>query len=353
MRDNEQAARAVGVDALRMKALVYLAAALVHRHRRRADLCAKGAHLAGCRLLSDRLDCLCHLHRGDRRHRHASKARSSVSSSSSCLQNLLRRLWLLVSADPRADRHRRHACLRPRGLWGLFADRTGIQLFPVRRGPDRRTISSSRQREGHMADITTDVLDHRHRARRARRRRALLSTYGVENMVDQPLPLAGEYAARPHHQPAHDGGAARPRPGGRGRSLYARHRAGPDGRQRVLHLARRRGDRPDESWGKHPQSRAEHLLSSPCAHERPAADLHGAAAVQDRLLARHAVAHVDGISQPRPGRRRRHHDLPRPADRQGYHHPLEISGRRRRRQLEGRRACRACRSKARWASAAR
>ena len=51
------------------------------------------------------------------------------------------------------------------------------------------------------------------------------------------------------------------------------------------------------SWGKHPLSRAEHLLSSPAHHERSAADLHGAAAVQDRLLARHAGAHVDGISR--------------------------------------------------------
>ena len=43
---------------------------------------------------------------------------------------------------------------------------------------------------------------------------------------------------------------------------------------------------------------------------------------------------------PRAGRRRRHHHLPRPADRQGHHHPLEIPRRRRRRQLAGRRACR-------------
>ena len=96
-----------------------------------------------------------------------------------------------------------------------------------------------------------------------------------------------------------------------------------------------------KSWGKHPLSRAEHQLSSPCAHERSAADLHGAAAVQDRLLARHAVAHVDASTcrhvQDADGVTV---DLPRPADRQGLHRALQISGRRRRRQFAGRRACR-------------
>ncbi len=40
--------------------------------------------------------------------------------------------------------------------------------------------------------------------------------------------------------------------------------------------------------------RASARLAEP--DERPAADLHGAAPVQDRLLARHAGAHVDRIS---------------------------------------------------------
>ncbi len=48
-----------------------------------------------------------------------------------------------------------------------------------------------------------------------------------------------------------------------------------------------------KSWGNHPLSKAEHLLSSPYDDERPAADLHGALALQDRLFARHAGADVD------------------------------------------------------------
>ena len=40
---------------------------------------------------------------------------------------------------------------------------------------------------------------------------ALLSTYGVDNVLVDQVPLAGRHAARPHHQPADDGGAARPR----------------------------------------------------------------------------------------------------------------------------------------------
>ena len=41
----------------------------------------------------------------------------------------------------------------------------------------------------------------------------------------------------------------------------------------------------------------------------------------------------------RAGCRWRHHHVPRPADRQGHHHPLEISGRGGWRQFAGRRAC--------------
>jgi choline dehydrogenase-like flavoprotein len=49
-----------------------------------------------------------------------------------------------------------------------------------------------------------------------------------------------------------------------------------------------------KTWGKHPLSAPNTCCPRP-PDERPAADLHGAAAVQDRLFARHPGAHVDRI----------------------------------------------------------
>ena len=48
----------------------------------------------------------------------------------------------------------------PRGLWGLFADRTGIQLFPGSPPHCRRHVDNEDrlEEEALMADITTDVL---------------------------------------------------------------------------------------------------------------------------------------------------------------------------------------------------
>ena len=45
-----------------------------------------------------------------------------------------------------------------------------------------------------------------------------------------------------------------------------------------------------KSWGKHPLSQRRTSAVFAHLHERPAADLHGAAAVQDGLFARHAGA---------------------------------------------------------------
>ena len=70
IRDSETAADSLGVDGFRTKLVVYVADRLRHRHGRRADLSAEGAHLARRRLLGARLDRLRDLHRGDRRHRH-------------------------------------------------------------------------------------------------------------------------------------------------------------------------------------------------------------------------------------------------------------------------------------------
>ena len=57
----------------------------LHRSGRRADLSAEASHLAGGRLQHQRLDGGGDLHGGDRRHRHASRGRSSACwSISSC-----------------------------------------------------------------------------------------------------------------------------------------------------------------------------------------------------------------------------------------------------------------------------
>ena len=61
---------------------VYVVDRRQHRHDRRADLSAEGAHLAGRRLLGARLDRLCHLHRRHRRHRHHRRADHRRRSSS-------------------------------------------------------------------------------------------------------------------------------------------------------------------------------------------------------------------------------------------------------------------------------
>ena len=72
-----------------------------------------------------------------------------------------------------------------------------------------------------MADITTDVLIVG-TGPAGSAAAALLSTYGVENMlVINRYRWLARHAARPHHQPAHDGGAARPRPRVEDEALHA------------------------------------------------------------------------------------------------------------------------------------
>lgn len=131
VRDNEQAARAVGVDARRMKTFVYLATAFI-------------TGIAGALI-------------------YVQKARISPDAAFSVtdwtayvifivviggigtiegpilgviifflLQNLLADYgsWYLLMLGLLGIAVMLFA---PRGLWGLFSDRTGIQLFPVRR----------------------------------------------------------------------------------------------------------------------------------------------------------------------------------------------------------------------------
>ncbi|MFD1982248.1 branched-chain amino acid ABC transporter permease [Mesorhizobium newzealandense] len=143
VRDNQEAARSVGVDARRMKTLVYLAAAF-------------GTGLAGALI-------------------YVQKARISPDAAFSVvdwtayvifivviggigtiegpivgvivfyiLQNLLADYgsWYLLILGLIGIVIMLFA---PRGLWGLFAERTGIQLFPVRRRLAGGPVSPSKK----------------------------------------------------------------------------------------------------------------------------------------------------------------------------------------------------------------
>ncbi len=131
LRDNEQAARAVGVDAKRIKALVYLSTAFI------TGVCGALIYVQKARISPD--------------------AAFSVTDWTAyvifivvigglgtiegpvvgiivffLLQNLLADFgsWYLLMLGILSIVVMLFA---PRGLWGLFSDRTGIQLFPVRR----------------------------------------------------------------------------------------------------------------------------------------------------------------------------------------------------------------------------
>ena len=85
IRDTEVASESLGVDNFRTKLLVYVAAAFGTGLVGALIYPAKTADLARCRLQRQDWTADSHLHRGDRRHRHASRGRSSASwYSSSC-----------------------------------------------------------------------------------------------------------------------------------------------------------------------------------------------------------------------------------------------------------------------------
>ena len=237
-----------------------------------------------------------------------SKGRSSASSSSSCCSNMLADFgsWYLLILGP--DRHRHHAVRAARPLGPVLRPHRHPAFSCPPRLMGGGPLSSPRrdvQKQGRFAWPTSPPTSSSSApVRPGSATAALLATYGRGEHGGQPLSLAGQYAARPHHQSARHGGAARSRHArSRRRAICTRHAAGPDGRERLLHLARRRGDRPDAKLGQASAvaRRASAVVALP--HERHAADLHGAAAVQDRLFARHAGAHVDRLSAPRAGRR--------------------------------------------------
>ena len=77
-----------------------------------------------------------------------------------------------------------------------------------------------------------------------------LSTPGYRQHRDHQVPVDREYAPGAHHQPALDGGLSRPRD--RAAGAGGGHPARADGRHRLLHLDRRRGDRPNPDLGNPP-----------------------------------------------------------------------------------------------------
>jgi ABC-type branched-subunit amino acid transport system permease subunit len=108
VRDNQEAAKSVGIDPSRMKWAVFLLACLRNRAGRRAHLCADRPHFARRGLLGHRLDGFCYFHRGHWRHRHPGRTdhrrhRLFRSAVTAC------RLWQLVPADARRHRHHHHA----------------------------------------------------------------------------------------------------------------------------------------------------------------------------------------------------------------------------------------------------
>ena len=103
-----------------------------HRHGRRADLSAEGAHLARRRLLGARLDRLRDLHRGDRRHRHDRGADHRRASCSTCCRPTSPHFgtWYLILLGALAIVVMLFA---PQGHLGLLSERYDLVLFPIRR----------------------------------------------------------------------------------------------------------------------------------------------------------------------------------------------------------------------------
>jgi branched-chain amino acid transport system permease protein len=131
VRDNEQAARAVGVDARRMKTLVYLSTAFI------TGICGALIYVQKARISPD--------------------AAFSVTDWTAYVifivviggigtieGPILGVIIFFLLQDLLADYGSWYLLMlgllgiaimlfAPRGLWGLFSDRTGIQLFPIRR----------------------------------------------------------------------------------------------------------------------------------------------------------------------------------------------------------------------------
>ena len=169
MRDNQEAARSVGVDARRLKGLIYLAAAFITGLAGALIYVQKARISPDAAFSVDRLDGLSSSSSSSSAASARSKGRLSASSSSSCCRTLLADYgsWYLLILGLIGIVVMLFA---PRGLWGLFADRFGVQFFPIRRTPPGRTNSS--QDQGNAPWLTsTPTSSSSAPGPRARRRR--------------------------------------------------------------------------------------------------------------------------------------------------------------------------------------
>ena len=149
VRDNLEAAQSVGVNAAVTQWIVFLAAAL-GTGLTGALIYMQKARIPRCGLLSQRLDRLCHLHRGDRRHRHhrrPHRRRPCLFPLQSLLAQYGTRYLIVLGLIGVLV-----MLFAPRGLWGLLSDRTGLQLFPIRRqlvgAPNPKPSTSRRPDHG-------------------------------------------------------------------------------------------------------------------------------------------------------------------------------------------------------------
>ena len=245
----------------------------------------------------------------------------------------------------------------PRGLWGLISDKSGIQLFPIRRRLSGGRIDgqTSTPRGGIiMADISTDVLIIG-TGPAGSATAALLSSYGVENMVvNRYRWLANTPRAHITNQ----------------RTMEVLRDLGPEVEaEAYMHCTEQdlmgenvfceslAGEEIGrmKSWGSHPLSRAEHHLSSPTMMNDLPQTLMEPLLFKTACFARHPGADVDGVQIPYARCRRGDDDLSRPAPDPGRDITIrsKIPHRRRRRQFQGGRGSGPALRGARWASADR
>ena len=199
------------------------------RRRRRcdgrgADLFPEGVDHAVQRLQRRRLDGVCAFHRGDRRHRHA-RGTDHRRADLLLLAKLAVRLRNLVPDGAWRHRYRRHAGGAARNM-GLGAGAIRLFDFPHSAAVDRTGYAGARlhpacprnesaRAKGRQRGRDPPRGDHHVRYRNrcvdrglrpcGRRLRRLAVCLRRRQYHDREIRLAGQHAARPHHQPAHNG----------------------------------------------------------------------------------------------------------------------------------------------------
>jgi hypothetical protein len=263
VRDNIEAAKSVGVDAGRMKWTVFLVSAFGTGLAGATDLYAEGADLTGCGILVQDWT--------------AYVIFIVVIGGIGTIEGpILGVLVFFILQSLLADYGSWYLMalgiigivimlFAPRGLWGLISDRTGIRTVSRAPAPDRRSPRQlTRPTEGGidpMADIQTDVLiigtgpagSARRRCCRPTASRTWRSTAtaGLPTRRARTSPTSAPWrccaisARRSRTRPT-----CSPHQDLMGENVFCESLAGEEiGRMK--------------SWGNHPLSKAEHLLSSP------------------------------------------------------------------------------------------